>query len=65
MWAGLGWLVFVPLGLLPVLGPYEAATPAFRYDAGAAAQYAAFAPILWSAFVSWGTLACARGSGGE
>ncbi|XP_034239684.1 O-acyltransferase like protein-like [Thrips palmi] len=63
-WATLGWLVFVPLGLLPVLGPYETGTPEYRYDAGAAALYAAFAPILWSAFVCWGTLACARDAGG-
>ncbi|KAK3929981.1 Nose resistant to fluoxetine protein 6 [Frankliniella fusca] len=64
-WAALGWFVALPLGLLPVLGPWKAATPDFQYDANEAAQYAAFAPILWSTFVCWGILACARGAGGQ
>lgn len=63
-WAAVGWLVAAPLGLLPVFGPWEAATPGYQYDAHEAAQYAAFAPILWSGFVCWGVLACARGAGG-
>ncbi|KAE8751905.1 hypothetical protein FOCC_FOCC001382 [Frankliniella occidentalis] len=62
-WAAVGWLVAAPLGLLPVFGPWEAATPGYQYDAHEAAQYAAFAPILWGGFVCWGVLACARGAG--
>lgn len=62
--ASLGWAFFATLGLLPVFGPHHAGTPAYNYDALEAAQYAAFAPILWSAFVCWGVFAIARGSGG-
>lgn len=64
MTATLGWLFFVPLGLLPVFGPHETGTPAYRYDVVEAARYAALAPILWSSFVCWGIFACSRGSGG-
>ena len=53
------------LGMQALLGSYETALPEYVYNVTQAAHYAAFAPVMWSAFVSWGIFACVHGAGGN
>ncbi|KAK6625956.1 hypothetical protein RUM43_006255 [Polyplax serrata] len=62
--ATVGWIVAVVVALFAVFGPYKSAYKGYVYDPIYAAQFNAFAPILWTIFIAWVLLACVNGYGG-
>lgn len=60
-----GWIVGISAGLLAMFGPYHMAFKNYVYDPLDAALYNASAPILWSIFLGWASLACINGYGGK
>lgn len=62
--ATVGWIAAVVAALFAVFGPYKSAYKGYVYDPIYAAQFNAFAPILWTIFIAWVLLACVNGYGG-